>query len=701
VNILRASVFAVVAFACFFQLGAMPLRETDEGFAANRAASFARHGTWLLSYDDVGDDEPQFKKPPLLYWCVAGLYEIAGRNVWAVRLPTATLSFVLCVLLYLITRRHLGEAAALCAAVLPVTVPFFFWHIRTAMLDLPLLALALGATYLFAYSDRWGRTVAGGLVAGAAIMVKAAAGGFAVLTPLVFAFVMQRFDKRLLARAVVFLVLALVPIGAYVMALSDEMRQRCLESFFVHETAGRMREHGPVRFWKGVGLPLYLNLLWYLPAAAMGLVLLLAQVRRPGRASWLALALLVSVPVYAVAIHETVAYPRYLLPVYPFILTLAAWFCLQGSSSRWASSVLVLFAGASILWMPKPLAYVPAVFAAIAWVAAWLPAVRWRDGARLAAGLLLLGSIAWSTRASELSRLILYRDDRWYRPEVEPLAARARTVIPPGEKIIVGPGFKLHNVLFHSDRAVEPVEDWLRAYAPGSVRYGLFAGGTGHGLPHIATTVLAATNDWELLELRTDPEPGIAGFVAILDGDRDATARAFDALGILHEEHPTGLLLSHMPGWTGLVEVSKVDDVLIVPGEFRLLELPAAVRLAGVDLVPARRKALLADLAVEVPDAAGGWRTVRSWTAPPAAGWDLEAGRLVKRSGPTLRARWEPVMARTVRIVNRGGTEIRLAGVALWALPDDARGHAVGDGEGRDLAPDHGAASDDRAPADP
>ncbi len=65
-------VFVGVAAVCFWRLGATPLYETDEGFAATRADSFYRHGTWRLSYDDVADDQPQFRKPPFesypFYW---------------------------------------------------------------------------------------------------------------------------------------------------------------------------------------------------------------------------------------------------------------------------------------------------------------------------------------------------------------------------------------------------------------------------------------------------------------------------------------------------------------------------------------------------------------------------------------------------------------------------------------------------------
>ena len=140
------AVFFTALFALLVVAAARsPLSETDEGFAANRALSFERHHSWILTYDDFDSDEPQFRKPPLLYWLVAGSYRLFGVTPFAARFPSVVASLGVCMLLFFAVRRHLGTWCAVATAALPLTIPFVFAHMTSAMLEMPFILCVLSA----------------------------------------------------------------------------------------------------------------------------------------------------------------------------------------------------------------------------------------------------------------------------------------------------------------------------------------------------------------------------------------------------------------------------------------------------------------------------------------------------------------------------------------------------------------------------
>ena len=213
---LHLAAWAYVAAVCFWQLGSTPLLETDEGFAANRAASFARHHTWRLSYEDIDTTTPQFRKPPLLYWAVATLYPVLGHNTWSVRLPVAGAALGACVLLYRLNRRHFDDWTALGAVMLLVSIPFVRVHIRTAMLELPLLALVLLATYALAYPHHnRGSALLAGAAAGAAILLKGSAGMLALIVAGLLTLLSGRGHRDAWRRVAMAVAVAALVYGAY------------------------------------------------------------------------------------------------------------------------------------------------------------------------------------------------------------------------------------------------------------------------------------------------------------------------------------------------------------------------------------------------------------------------------------------------------------------------------------------------------
>ncbi|HBL14814.1 MAG TPA: dolichyl-phosphate-mannose--protein mannosyltransferase [Cyanobacteria bacterium UBA11162] len=82
-------------------LGSLPLLNGGEKMLAQVAGEISRIpvGSWQWLYPTV-DSQVYFEKPPLLYWLIAGVYQIANVNEWTTRLPGAILTAFSVSLLY-------------------------------------------------------------------------------------------------------------------------------------------------------------------------------------------------------------------------------------------------------------------------------------------------------------------------------------------------------------------------------------------------------------------------------------------------------------------------------------------------------------------------------------------------------------------------------------------------------------------------
>ena len=76
---------ALCAFLFFFKLGGMALTDPDETFYAQTAKEMLNGGDWATPHLY---GKPQFEKPILIYWLVAGSYKLFGVNETAARLPS-------------------------------------------------------------------------------------------------------------------------------------------------------------------------------------------------------------------------------------------------------------------------------------------------------------------------------------------------------------------------------------------------------------------------------------------------------------------------------------------------------------------------------------------------------------------------------------------------------------------------------------
>lgn len=510
-RVARAAVFVFVALVCLWRLGAAPLLETDEGFAANRAASFQRHHTWRLSYDDVDDDKPQFRKPPLLYWAVASLYHVLGRNTWAVRLPGALASIALCWILYRINRRHFDELTALASVVLFASVPFVLVHMRTAMLDLPLLALTFAAIYALAYlPERRGSAALAGLAAAGAVLVKGEAGLLAIAVAVVHAFAMGGFNLRTAQRAATALGVTGLVFWIYAFkVVPHRWQEAMLTGMFIKEGTHRMLAKGFLERFHAVREPLWVTARFLIALAAPGLVALVMRARRPrpettgacgGGAAplrWALLMLLVCGPVIYIGEKQLVPYARYFLPVYPFLATLAALALSMLVRSRALAALTVL---------------------AVAALTFFLPEARGRNP---------------SPHEMPVAGM-------------QEIAERVPAVVPEGERILLLAGrTKCHQLLFYGQRPIGSLEKWLRyGLSPGAQRMAVVRKGYWTELPLVTREVIATAGEFDLCRITIAKDrPDVTGIILCKPDARARIQEDFARRGRALEPFAHGFLV--------------------------------------------------------------------------------------------------------------------------------------------------------------
>ncbi|MGH8192189.1 MAG: ArnT family glycosyltransferase [Rhodanobacteraceae bacterium] len=82
--------------------GTRALWRTDEGRYTDGALQMLDSGDWLVPAYSA--DRPNFSKPPLTYWAIAGSMKAFGRNTWAARTPYALAFLGTLLLLYAMGR---------------------------------------------------------------------------------------------------------------------------------------------------------------------------------------------------------------------------------------------------------------------------------------------------------------------------------------------------------------------------------------------------------------------------------------------------------------------------------------------------------------------------------------------------------------------------------------------------------------------
>jgi len=103
---------AMVWLAFFWQLGAVPLYDLDEGAFTEATREMLASGNYITPHKD---GEPRYDKPVLIYWLQAASVKTLGLSEFALRLPSAIAATLWLLALWLFVRQRLDAATATVA----------------------------------------------------------------------------------------------------------------------------------------------------------------------------------------------------------------------------------------------------------------------------------------------------------------------------------------------------------------------------------------------------------------------------------------------------------------------------------------------------------------------------------------------------------------------------------------------------------
>ncbi len=102
----------VVALSFFWQLGAVPLYDLDEGAFTEATREMLDSGNIITPHQD---GEPRYDKPVLIYWLQAASTQVFGFNEFALRLPSAVAAAFWVLALWMFVRARLDAPTATVA----------------------------------------------------------------------------------------------------------------------------------------------------------------------------------------------------------------------------------------------------------------------------------------------------------------------------------------------------------------------------------------------------------------------------------------------------------------------------------------------------------------------------------------------------------------------------------------------------------
>jgi 4-amino-4-deoxy-L-arabinose transferase-like glycosyltransferase len=103
---------AVVALSFFWQIGALPLYDLDEGAFTEATREMIASGNYITPHRD---GEPRYDKPVLIYWAQAASVKTLGFNELALRLPSALAASLWVWALWVFVRERLDTPTATVA----------------------------------------------------------------------------------------------------------------------------------------------------------------------------------------------------------------------------------------------------------------------------------------------------------------------------------------------------------------------------------------------------------------------------------------------------------------------------------------------------------------------------------------------------------------------------------------------------------
>jgi 4-amino-4-deoxy-L-arabinose transferase-like glycosyltransferase len=239
---------AAVLLAFFWQIGASPLYDLDEGAFSEATREMLASGNFITPHKD---GEPRYDKPVLIYWAQAASVAVLGLNETALRLPSALAASLWVLALWVFVRERVDAQTATVAGLTMVLSLQVSLIAKAATAD-ALLNLFLALTFFdlyrwYLHRGRWTLTRVY-LWMGLGFLTKGpVAVFFPVLVSLMF-FASERAFRDWLRAAfwlpgwAMFLAVAL----PWYVAVYLDSGPGFFESFFLHHNLGRFGEtiHG-------------------------------------------------------------------------------------------------------------------------------------------------------------------------------------------------------------------------------------------------------------------------------------------------------------------------------------------------------------------------------------------------------------------------------------------------------------------------
>lgn len=256
----------ILALSFFWQLGAVPLYDLDEGAFTEATREMIASGNYITPHKD---GEPRYDKPVLIYWLQAASVHAFGLSEWSLRLPSAIAASLWVLALWAFVRERLDAPTATVAGLVMALSLQVSLIAKAAVADALLnlfIALTFFEIYRFFATPRAGRSAGPALRAwlwmGLGFLTK---GPVAVFFPAVASllFFWSQGALRHWTRAVlsplgwaIFLLVA----GPWYLAILIDDGTGFFQSFFLKHNAGRFGEamhgHGGFFGYYVVVLPL-------------------------------------------------------------------------------------------------------------------------------------------------------------------------------------------------------------------------------------------------------------------------------------------------------------------------------------------------------------------------------------------------------------------------------------------------------------
>ena len=192
--------FILLIFLClflyFFGITSIPLTDPDETFYAETAKEMIGHHSLLTP---LIFEKPQFEKPPLFYWLIAGSLSVFRTNPFAARAVSAISGIAGIIAVYFFIRRLMNEKIAFNSSIVLATSLLYLVISKIVLTDICFtLFVTLSTLSFFAWFKLSGKNFLYlfGLFSGLAVLTKGPLGLCCRCSPDCFVFVCQVSRKR-------------------------------------------------------------------------------------------------------------------------------------------------------------------------------------------------------------------------------------------------------------------------------------------------------------------------------------------------------------------------------------------------------------------------------------------------------------------------------------------------------------------------